>query len=133
MKNIITYINESLQLGKNNRNKQFEEIVNKAYTKADEKTLNDKTNGAMTMDIFKKFAVDIVSAFSNDIVRVEMYNDYGTANFGWEFYNKRNKLIHDLKWHNTLKEWQSKKGRYSISDEIDKFILDNSKYYIKGV
>ena len=133
MKNIITYINESLQLGKDNRNKQFEEIVNKAYSDADAKLLNDKTDGSMTMDIFKKFAVDIISAFPNDIFRVEMYNDYKSANFGWEFYNKRNKLIHDLKWHNAREEWQSKKGRYSISDEIDKFILDNSKYYIKGV
>ena len=132
MKNIITYINESLQLGKDNRNKRFEEIVNKAYSDADAKLLNDKTDGSMTMDIFKQFAIDIVSAFPNDIVRVEMYNDYGTANFGWEFYNKRNKPIHDLKWNNTRKEWQSKKGRYSISDEIDKFILDNSKYYIKN-
>ena len=133
MQNIITYINESLQLGKDNRNKQFEEIVNKAYSDADAKLLNDKTDGSMTMDIFKKFAVDIISAFPNDIFRVEMYNDYKCANFGWEFYDKRNRRIHDLKWNNTRKEWISNKERYSISDKIDKFILDNSKNYIKEV
>lgn len=133
MKNIITYINDSLQLGKDNRNKKFEEIVNKAYSDADAKLLNDKTNGSMTMDIFKQFAIDIVSAFPNDIAKVEMYNDYRSANFGWEFYDKHNRRIHDLKWNNTRKEWISNKERYSISDKIDKFILDNSKNYIKEV
>lgn len=131
MKNIITYINESLQLGQDNRNKKFEEIVNKAYSDADEKLLNNKTNGSMAMDIFKQFAIDIVSAFPNDIVKVEMYNDYQSANFGWEFYDKRNNRIHDLKWHNARKEWQSNKERYPISVKIDKFIMDNSKNYIK--
>lgn len=139
MKDIILYINEALQLGQDNRNKKFEEIVNKGYEAQDAEKADNITNDCITFDLMKQFAVDIVSSFADDIVRVEFYQEYRTANFGWDFYGKR-ELINSLEWHNSKKEWEFKQKQtpyqsiqsFNKSKLIRKFIEDNKLNYIKN-